>query len=94
MDVWILCGLAFVILSLLQGTLVNYIDRKDEQTKRISRSCLSCKKNKLNLSQFDETKGTFFRFDKYEINKMSRFLFPVAYLIFNIIYWVNCTIGL
>ena len=83
-------NLTFVIFSLMQGALVNYIDRKNEQNNIPSRSCLSCKKNKTSLSQDDNgTREKLFKLDKHLINNISRILFPAAYLVFNIIYWAN-----
>ena len=89
-DIWMHISLTFVIFSLMQGALVNYIDRKDEQNKTASRSCLSCKKNKASPSQADNgTRGKLLKLDKHLINKISRILFPFLYLVFNIIYWMN-----
>ena len=91
-DIWMHVSLTFVIFSLLQSVLVNYIDggRKEEQNITRSRSCLLCNMNKVILSQADDgARGKLFKLDKHFINKISRVLFPIAYLVLNIFYWMN-----
>ena len=91
-DIWMHWSVTFVIFSLLQGALVNYIDsvQKKKQNKSLNSSCLSCKKSNVDQSQADdEPTRKLFKVNKHNINKISRILFPVVYLVFIIIYWVR-----
>ena len=85
-------SVTFVIFSLLQAALVNYIDgsKNKEQNKTRNSSCLCCNKSNVDLSQADdEPTRKLFKVDKHGINKISRILFPVVYLVFIIIYWIR-----
>ena len=68
-------GLSFVVVSLLEAALVNYIENCNKE-KRIF-SCIRKKK----ILPAPNQKGSL------HITTVSRVLFPLVYIIFNIVYW-------
>ena len=80
-DIWMLTGLSLVIASLLEGALVSYIETCNiNNTDNTNNSCLSCVKKKC-------TENEKRWLNKSNVNKMSRTLFPLVYLVFVVIYW-------
>ena len=78
-DIWMFTGLSFVIASLLVGALVNYV--RNSNTKEHSSD------NSITRKRFNITKenGKLYHSN---INNVSKILFPVVYVIFNIVYWI------
>ncbi len=75
-------GLSFVIASLLEGAIVNYLGQENKPIQRCT-GCSCCTKNsnsKKDQEQDQEKKSP-------QLHKVSRVVFPAASALFNVGYW-------
>lgn len=81
LDVWSGTCLAFIFAALLEYALVNYATRFDKRTKA-----------KNSIGHEPESSGGFlsrrYTSTSKRIDVIARILFPLLFLIFNIVYWV------
>ena len=73
-----------MIASLLEGALGNYLQTYNVDHSGSTKLCLKSLKNNKDLVSNKEAWLT-----KQRINKYSRGLFPFAYLIFIVVYWLQ-----
>ena len=89
-DVWSMGGLFFVIGSLLEGALANYIDKYEKEVKEWC-ARLSCFKHRQKEVTSLQNRDRYYSLTKRNVNKVSRVIFPIAYGVFNAFYWVHYT---
>lgn len=80
LDVWSGTCLVFIFAALLEYALVNYATRFDKRTKKRS-------------GQEPETEHAGWSYRRYtstskKIDVTARILFPLLFVIFNIVYWL------
>ncbi len=74
-------GLSFVIASLLEGAIVNYLGQENQHRETCIR-CSSCMKKQITREVEQSHKRKLSK-----LHKVSRVLFPVAFVLFNAGYW-------
>ena len=83
-DIWMSVGLVSIIAALIDGALINNMDTMDTSDTMDTATM----DTKTNINIRSQSRGFF---TKCKLKRMSRVLFPVVYLVFNIIYWVFYT---
>ncbi len=82
---WMFTGLSFVIASLLEGATVSYLEACETEGQNAKVGCFPGKKN---MDQGDTDDKETRRLIGLVIHKVSRVLFPLAYVMFFISYWM------
>ncbi len=103
-DIWALTCLMFVAMALIECVIVNFLEtRKDKQAPDVEKM-LSENENKEGRNE-DMREGSVTRSERPKccsnswiesrmhvherIKKNSRVAFPVLFLVFNIVFWIN-----
>ena len=80
----------WIILCYCNTTLVNYIEECHKEDKKSDNPCIGCcMRKKAKFTVEIETQEKYLK--KSNIHKISRVLFPVSYVVFNIVYWMYYT---
>ncbi len=78
MDVWVFACLFFVCASLLEIALVNFLiqRRQKRSEQKVTTKNITSTEDESTESDIDGT-----------VHKLSRFLFPLGFTVFNVVYW-------
>ncbi|XP_062605751.1 glycine receptor subunit alpha-1-like, partial [Saccostrea cucullata] len=81
-DVWMAFGLLFVFAALLEYAYVNVQTRKHHKQVKKSE-----KKDKNGETNDKENRPEYFMERARRVDRISRIVFPVSYILFNIVFW-------
>lgn len=80
-DIWMALGLLFVFAALLEYAFINIQTRKHQKQTKIP------EKDDKKYETIDERKNVDFMARARHVDRLSRVVFPVSYILFNIVFW-------
>ncbi|XP_062578561.1 glycine receptor subunit alpha-2-like [Saccostrea cucullata] len=80
-DIWMALGLLFVFAALLEYAFINIQTRKHQKQTKMP------EKDDKKYETIDERKNVDFMARARHVDRLSRVVFPVSYILFNIVFW-------
>ncbi|XP_052794160.1 glycine receptor subunit alpha-2-like [Mya arenaria] len=86
-DVWMFTCLIFVFVALVEYSYVNVVARRALKGHSLARD-RALKLQPDNIKQGDQTGESVGNIAARRVDKLSRLLFPVTFLVFNLVFWI------
>ncbi|WAQ98159.1 GLRA2-like protein [Mya arenaria] len=86
-DVWMFTCLIFVFVALVEYSYVNVVARRALKGHSLARD-RSLELQPDNIKQDDQTGESVGNIAARRVDKLSRLLFPVTFLMFNLVFWI------